>query len=33
VVNLDVRNLSNGIYLVWLDVDGYETTRKLVIQQ
>ncbi|MFO7639093.1 MAG: T9SS type A sorting domain-containing protein, partial [bacterium] len=32
-VSLDLRNLSAGIYLVKLEADGYEVTRKLVVQQ
>jgi hypothetical protein len=32
-VNLDLRSLSAGIYLVRLNGDGFEQTRKLVVQQ
>ena len=31
-VSLDLRSLSAGIYLVRLDGDGFEATRKLVVQ-
>ena len=32
-VNLDLRSLSAGIYLVRLNGDGFERTRKLVVQE
>jgi hypothetical protein len=31
-VNLDLRSLSAGVYLVRFETDGYRTTRKLVVQ-
>jgi len=31
-VSLDLRHLSNGVYLVRLDTDDYTTSRKLVVQ-
>jgi hypothetical protein len=31
-INLDLRSLSNGVYLVQLDADDYTTARKLVVQ-
>ena len=31
-ISLDLRSLSNGVYLVRLDADDYTTSRKLVVQ-
>lgn len=30
---LDLRNISNGVYLIRLDADGYSATQKLVVQR
>ena len=32
-VNLDLRKLASGVYLVRLDADSYSTTQKLVVQK
>jgi len=32
-VSLDLRGLSNGVYLMKLEADGFTTTKKLVVQQ
>jgi len=32
-MSLDLRNLSNGVYLVRLDADGYSHSQKLVVQR
>jgi hypothetical protein len=32
-VNLDLRHLSNGVYLVKLSSDGFENSQKLVVQR
>jgi len=31
-ISLDLRHLSNGVYVVRLDADDYTTSRKLVVQ-
>jgi hypothetical protein len=33
IVNLDLRHLSNGVYLVKFASDGYENSQKLVVQR
>jgi hypothetical protein len=33
VISLDLRKVPAGVYLVWLDAEGYSATQKLVVQR
>jgi hypothetical protein len=33
IVNLDLRHLGNGVYLVKLSSEGFASSQKLVVQR